>query len=72
MAIHAVAENLDLGFHPYQDEEYDFVVLNDSADKPSVRCFLEALRSPAIGQQLAHLGLQVQTGWFFDRTALVA
>jgi putative molybdopterin biosynthesis protein len=62
LAIRSVAENLDLGFHPYQDEEYDFVVLNDSADKPSVRCFLTTLRRPDIRQALDRVGLREING----------
>ena len=60
MAIRSVADNLNLGFFPYQDEEYDFVISNASMTKPAVAAFLEILKNPAIQQVLAEMGLLVQ------------
>jgi len=59
MAIRSVADNLDLGFFPYQDEEYDFVISVRSLSKTSVSAFLEILKKSSTQQALAKMGLLV-------------
>jgi putative molybdopterin biosynthesis protein len=59
MAIRSVADNLNLGFIPYQDEEYDFVIAKESATKPAVQAFLNLLETPETCQKLLGLGLTV-------------
>jgi len=58
MAIRSVAEDLNLGFFPLQDEQYDFVIPKKSLEKPGVRAFLEILDKPATIEGLKQLGLQ--------------
>lgn len=60
MAIRSVAENLDLGFYPYQDEEYDFVIPNDSLEKPAVKVFLEIIKYPSTIRALDRMGLKIK------------
>lgn len=59
MAIRSVADNLDLGFFPYQDEEYDFMIAKASITKPAVQALLNLLKSTATSQKLLDLGLTV-------------
>ena len=60
MAIRSVADNLNLGFFPYQDEEYDFVISLQSMSKPAVSTFLQILTNQATRQALADMGLLIQ------------
>lgn len=57
MAIHSVAKELDLGFFPMQDEEYDFIIPKSQLAKPAVQGFLALLERPATRVALAQLGL---------------
>lgn len=59
MAIKSVADNLNLGFSAYQDEEYDFVILSESMSKPAISAFLNILKNPTTRQALAKMGLLV-------------
>jgi putative molybdopterin biosynthesis protein len=47
MAIESAARALDLGFIPYQDEHYDFVVPKDRLLRPAVQAFVALLNEPA-------------------------
>ncbi len=59
LAIQSVAEANDLGFLPYQEERYDFVVPKSRRDRPSVRAFVDLLGEQATRQKLAELGFSV-------------
>jgi putative molybdopterin biosynthesis protein len=58
MAIETVARSYDLGFVPYQDERYDFVVPKGRTDRPAVRAFLKLLMSEDAREQLRSLGFR--------------
>jgi len=60
MAIRSVADNLELGFYPYQDEEYDFVIPVNAMEKPAVKAFLELIKQPSTIQTLDKMGLKIQ------------
>jgi len=45
IGIKTVAEAYDLGFLPIMNENYDFLINNQSLEKRSVKIFLEVLRS---------------------------
>ncbi|MEM2904662.1 MAG: molybdopterin biosynthesis protein [Candidatus Bathyarchaeia archaeon] len=46
VGIRAAAVNYGLDFIPLADERYDFLALKTRLEKPAVKAFLEALRSP--------------------------
>ena len=48
LAIESVARSNDLGFLPYQDEQYDFVIPKARRERPAVKAFVEVTcrRSP--------------------------
>jgi putative molybdopterin biosynthesis protein len=56
LAIDAVARQPGLGFLPYQEERYDFVVPRSRLDRPALRVFQELLGSAECRQALAALG----------------
>jgi putative molybdopterin biosynthesis protein len=56
LAIDAVARQPGLGFLPYQEERYDFVVPRSRLDRPVLRVFQELLSSAECRQALAALG----------------
>jgi putative molybdopterin biosynthesis protein len=58
LAIESVARANDLGFIPYKDERYDFVIPKSRRERPAVRAFVELLAEPSIGDQLADLGFR--------------
>lgn len=59
MAIQVVAVQNDLGFLPYKDEQYDFLVPNSRVDRPAVQAFLRLLQSSEAREALATMGLDV-------------
>jgi putative molybdopterin biosynthesis protein len=59
VAIESAARGLDLGFIPYQDEHYDFVVPKDRLSRPGVQAFVDLLRAPATRQKLEGLGFRL-------------
>lgn len=56
VAIQSVAHNAGLGFLPYQDERYDFVVPKSRRDRPAVQAFIALLRDEATQRRLRELG----------------
>lgn len=58
MAIESVARASDLGFLPYQEERYDFVVPKSRLTRPGVAAFLALLQSPEERRRLEALGLR--------------
>ena len=60
LTIESIAQANGLGFIPYQQERYDFVIPDSRADRPAVRAFLELLAAPETRQRLARMGLAVQ------------
>ncbi len=59
-AIRSVAEDLELGFIPIQDEEYDFVIPNERLQRTEVEKFISLLEEKEIKQKLADLGLKTR------------
>ncbi len=60
LGIRTVADQNGLDFMPLRDEEYDFVVRSQVADKPAIKAFLEILRSEKFRSRLKMLGYRVQ------------
>lgn len=58
LAIESVARSLGLGFIPYQEEQYDFVVPKNRLDRPAVQLLVTLLREPATQQKLMELGFR--------------
>jgi putative molybdopterin biosynthesis protein len=56
MAIASVAESNELGFIPYKDEQYDFVVPRSRLERAAVRAFIELLSDDATRRRLTDLG----------------
>src|SRR5437879_2144692 len=64
VAIATVAADAGLGFLPFQDEQYDFVVPRTCWERPAVRAFCALLQRPETQQALAAKGFrpsQLQT-----------
>jgi putative molybdopterin biosynthesis protein len=59
LAIESAARTLNLGFLPYQDERYDFVIPSDRKNRPAVQAFIASLNEDATRQQLQGMGLRV-------------
>lgn len=53
LSLEAVARMFNLDFIPVGEEIYDFVVRKDRINKPSVRAFLETLKSPEFSEALS-------------------
>jgi putative molybdopterin biosynthesis protein len=58
IAIETVAGLYGLGFLPLMPEEYDFLLVEQRADRPAVAAFLAALRDPAVRARIQALGMQ--------------
>ena len=56
LAIESVAQTNQLGFLPYQEERYDFVVPKSRKDRPTVQAFIALLSDEATRSRLAELG----------------
>jgi len=59
LAIQSVAQANHLGFVPYQQERYDFVVPKSRRDRPAVQAFIALLKEPSTRRQLAELGFHL-------------
>jgi len=59
LAIEYVARANDLGFLPYQDECYDFVIPRARWERPAVKAFVELLAEQATRECLARFGFRV-------------
>ncbi len=57
MAIAGVAQAYGLGFIPYLEEHYDFIVPRSRLERPAVRYLLGLLHEPEIRDRLEHLAL---------------
>src|SRR4029453_13517543 len=60
LAIESVARGLELGFHAYQEEQYDFVVSKLRQTRPAVQAFMALLSEEATQQKLVELGFQLR------------
>jgi putative molybdopterin biosynthesis protein len=58
IAIESVAGLYGLGFLPLMPEEYDFLLVEQRADRPAVASFLAALRDPAVRARIRALGMR--------------
>lgn len=58
LAIESVARANDLGFLPYKDERYDFVIPKARRERPAVRAFVELLAERPTREHLDRLGFQ--------------
>jgi putative molybdopterin biosynthesis protein len=56
LAIESVARGNGLGFLPYKDEQYDFVIPKARRERPAVKAFIELLAEQSTRQHLAQLG----------------
>lgn len=57
LAIESVARANDLGFLPYQEERYDFIIPKSRIDRPAVQALIGLLHSDEIRQHLNRIGL---------------
>jgi putative molybdopterin biosynthesis protein len=60
LAIESVARANELGFLPYQDEQYDFVVPVARKDRAAVKAFAELLGQEATQRRLGEIGFRLQ------------
>jgi putative molybdopterin biosynthesis protein len=58
LAIATVARDAGLGFLPFQDEHYDFVVPRNRLERPPVQAFRRLLGQPEVRQALAERGFR--------------
>ena len=56
MGVYSAAHAMGLDFIPAGEEEYDFVMRQESLEMPEVRCFLRLLESEAFRNKLDELG----------------
>lgn len=59
LAIESVARARGLGFAPYQEERYDFVVPKARKDRPAVQAFAALLGEPAARRKLREMGFNL-------------
>lgn len=59
LAIESVAVANGVGFLPYQEERYDFVIPKSRRDRPAVQTFIELLRDESTRRKLTELGFRV-------------
>lgn len=59
LAIESVAVANDLGFVPYQEERYDFVVSKSRKDRPAVQAFIKLLTDESTRRKLIELGFRL-------------
>ena len=59
LAIESVARANDLGFLPYQEECYDFVIPKSRRDRAAVQGFIALLSADATRRHLAELGFHL-------------
>jgi molybdopterin molybdotransferase/putative molybdopterin biosynthesis protein len=62
IAIESVAELYGLGFLPLMPEDYDFLLVEQRADRPAVAAFLAALRDSAVRRRIQALGMRPAEG----------
>ena len=58
LAIDTVAQKYDLGFIPYQSEQYDFVIPESRKQRPAVQAFLTLLSDPTMRAELNDTGFK--------------
>ena len=58
IAIESVAGLYGLAFLPLTPEDYDFLLVEERAERPAVAAFLAALRDPAVRQRIRALGMR--------------
>jgi molybdopterin molybdotransferase/putative molybdopterin biosynthesis protein len=58
IAIESIAGLYGLGFLPLMPEDYDFLLVEQRANRPAVAAFLAALRDPAVRARIQALGMR--------------
>jgi putative molybdopterin biosynthesis protein len=58
IAIETVAGLYGLGFLPLAPEDYDFLLVEQRADRPAIAAFLAALRDETVRQRIRALGMR--------------
>ena len=58
LAIESVARTNDLGFLPYQEERYDFVVPKSRRNRRAVQSFITLFDEPQVARRLSELGFR--------------
>ncbi len=61
LAIQSVARANNLGFLPYQEEHYDFVIPHSRRDRPAVQAFIALLSDKATRSRLTEFGFNLAT-----------
>lgn len=61
LAIKSVADANNLGFIPYQEERYDFVIPRVRSDRPAIQVFRGLLQDITTKHRLAELGFTIDT-----------
>lgn len=56
LGIYSAAKTYGLDFIPLWDEEYDFLVLNSSLEKPEVKEFIDVMKGSEFRERLENLG----------------
>jgi putative molybdopterin biosynthesis protein len=59
LAIESVARANGLGFLPYQDEQYDFVIAKSRRERPAVRAFVELLAQQTVRERFLQFGFRL-------------
>jgi putative molybdopterin biosynthesis protein len=59
LAIESVARMNNLGFIPYKDERYDFVIPQLRRNRQAVKAFVELLAAPLVRNHLTQLGFRL-------------
>ena len=62
VAIESVAKANGLGFVPYQEERYDFVVPKSRRERPAVQAFVALLAEQATRERLTQMGFRIPSG----------
>jgi putative molybdopterin biosynthesis protein len=58
MTLETIAKREGLGFLPFRDEQYDFIVPRSRMNRPGVIALLRLLRDPSTKESLTRLGMQ--------------
>ena len=66
LAIESVARAKDLGFVPYKDERYDFVIPKTRRERPAVKAFVDLLAEQSTRERLSKLGFRWDKSFFVE------
>jgi putative molybdopterin biosynthesis protein len=67
VAIESVARANDLGFLPYQDEQYDFIIPTARKERMAVKSFIEMLAEESTRRSLVEFGFTVSALGSYSR-----